>query len=59
MICGRQDKVRTANIWSTPQLCTFQPESWVACCEGGLGAGKWGLEHGPREDTAVSCEKIA
>ena len=32
-----------------------QPESCVSCCGGGLGAGRWSLEHGPREGTAVGC----
>ena len=34
---------------------SLRHESPVA--ERGLAAGKWGLEHGPRQETAVGCEK--
>ena len=44
---------------AAPQLCASQPQLRVSCCGGGPGAGKWGLESGPREGTAVGCEKTA
>ena len=56
-VCGRQDKVRTACRVYTTAL--HIPESRVTCCKRGLGAGKWGLQCGPREGTAVGCEKTA
>ena len=46
-------------LWSVPQFCAPQSEWCVSCCGGGLCAGKLDLEHEPREETAVGCEKTA
>ena len=58
MVCGRQDKVRTACMVCATALHT---PACILCLPlwRGLGAGKWGLECGPREGTAVGCEKTA
>ena len=51
--CGRQDKVRTVHTVCTAALPSL---SHVSPVERRLGAGKWGLEHGPRKGTAAGCE---
>ena len=51
---ARQDKARNVHVVCGSSALP-QPESCVSCCAGGLGAGRWSLEHGPREGTALGC----
>ena len=46
---------RGPHLWPVPQSCAPQSE----LRGGDLCAGKLDLEHGPREETAVGCEKTA
>lgn len=55
---ARQDKARNVHVVCGSSALP-QPESCVSCCAGGLGAGRWSLEHGPREGTALGCWKTA
>ena len=58
MTFGRQDKV-----WTVCMLCAaaLRIPAWVVSLLlwSSWGAGKWGLECGPREGTAFGCEKTA